>query len=360
MRVLVLKPFLVAKTNGGEISLIERLRLLESWGAKIFVRIAYPSSEKTTAINSLKDLGTPLNEDHYFVDGIRCEIKFDEKFHPFNIDLQTSTEDFFRSKIAELHPDIVIAHYTDFFALTAAVKWNSSRSFILVTDDEYPRPEKLNQFPTIGPFYKNIQNLLVASRFMKQSLKRELPWAKTFRVPNLVGTLDLYSKAAESTAKDYWLFVNPIPVKGLDFVLELANDLRSEKFLFVGNWQSEHPPFLPPNIHFIPRKKNLLEAFARAKALLMPSVWQEAFGRLPLEAMSARVPVFTSDRGALPETVGDGGLVLPLEKKLWREAMQQLEGRRVSMIEAGVMRVQTYQSEVENRFRALKRMLHLS
>ncbi|MGL4279125.1 MAG: glycosyltransferase family 4 protein [Albidovulum sp.] len=42
-------------------------------------------------------------------------------------------------------------------------------------------------------------------------------------------------------------------------------------------------------------------------ALVMPSLW-EGFGLPALEAMSCGTPVLASDRGSLPEVVGDGGL----------------------------------------------------
>lgn len=42
-----------------------------------------------------------------------------------------------------------------------------------------------------------------------------------------------------------------------------------------------------------------------------PSVWEEPFGLSALEAMACGVPVVVSDSGALPEVVGDAGVVVP-------------------------------------------------
>jgi alpha-1,3-rhamnosyl/mannosyltransferase len=45
-----------------------------------------------------------------------------------------------------------------------------------------------------------------------------------------------------------------------------------------------------------------------AEALVFPSLW-EGFGLPAVEAMACHTPVLSSDRGSLPEVVGDGGIL---------------------------------------------------
>jgi glycosyltransferase involved in cell wall biosynthesis len=45
----------------------------------------------------------------------------------------------------------------------------------------------------------------------------------------------------------------------------------------------------------------------------MPSIHEETFGRVVAEAQVSGIPALTSDRGALPETLGAGGLSVPLD-----------------------------------------------
>jgi len=66
------------------------------------------------------------------------------------------------------------------------------------------------------------------------------------------------------------------------------------------------------------------ELLGTTRMLLTPSLY-EGFGRPAIEAMTWGVPVVVSDRGALPEVVGDGGLVLSLDDRAkWVESVVRL------------------------------------
>ena len=67
--------------------------------------------------------------------------------------------------------------------------------------------------------------------------------------------------------------------------------------------------------------------FARTKLLLMPSLWLESFGLVAKEAMFNGIPVLASNRGALPETIGDAGFLFDIP------ARYTSEGREVPMAE---------------------------
>lgn len=65
------------------------------------------------------------------------------------------------------------------------------------------------------------------------------------------------------------------------------------------------------------------ELIRGATVVLVPSL-HEGFGRQALEAMAQGCAVITSDRAALPEVVGDGGLCLSLDRPdLWISAITQ-------------------------------------
>lgn len=75
-----------------------------------------------------------------------------------------------------------------------------------------------------------------------------------------------------------------------------------------------HPP-LERHVQFTGylADPELVELLNGAAALVFPSLW-EGFGLPAVEAMSCGVPVLASDRGSLPEVVGDGGLFFDPER----------------------------------------------
>jgi glycosyltransferase involved in cell wall biosynthesis len=70
--------------------------------------------------------------------------------------------------------------------------------------------------------------------------------------------------------------------------------------------------------------ERLARLYSAAGLLALPSYY-EGFGLPPLEAMHCGCPVVVSDRGSLPEIVGQAGIVLPPDSaEEWAAAMAQV------------------------------------
>ena len=80
-----------------------------------------------------------------------------------------------------------------------------------------------------------------------------------------------------------------------------------------------------PNIEWHPPTRDMRTLYARARTLLMPSLWEESYGRTVVEAQINGIPVVASNRGALPEVVGTGGLLVDAHAPLdeWELALRQ-------------------------------------
>src|SRR5690606_10381337 len=80
------------------------------------------------------------------------------------------------------------------------------------------------------------------------------------------------------------------------------------------------------NITLHPPTNDMRPLYSRARLLLAPSQWREAWGRVATEAQVNGIPVLASARGGLPESVGPGGLLVehdaPLEA--WLAAFSEI------------------------------------
>lgn len=100
---------------------------------------------------------------------------------------------------------------------------------------------------------------------------------------------------------------------------------------------------LTEHVHFLENvsDKDLARLYNAAGCLALPSYY-EGFGLPPLEAMACGTPVVVSDRGSLPEVVGDAGLLInPDEPESLSEALSRvLEDSvlRASMRQRGIKR----------------------
>ena len=66
------------------------------------------------------------------------------------------------------------------------------------------------------------------------------------------------------------------------------------------------------NISFMSSTQTPEDFYKKARVIIVPSFFNESYARVVAEAMAAGVPVVASNRGALPETVGDAGLILDI------------------------------------------------
>ena len=114
------------------------------------------------------------------------------------------------------------------------------------------------------------------------------------------------SQSDTRSGRNVVLFVNPIPEKGLDVALALAEALPTREFVFVESWREvRRKSFFPPNVTVISRQPSLNNLYARTRLLVVPSIIQDAAPMVITEAGRLAIPVIGSTAGGIPELVAD-------------------------------------------------------
>ncbi|WP_299365164.1 glycosyltransferase, partial [uncultured Paracoccus sp.] len=136
------------------------------------------------------------------------------------------------------------------------------------------------------------------------------------------------------TSRENVTFINPHPRKGLEVALAVAERCPDIPFAFVEAWMlspEERAPLMQrlarlPNVTLRPPTRDMKSVYGRARIVLAPSKWQEAFGRIAVEAQFSGIPVVASACGGLPEAVGPGGILIEPDAShdVWADAVRRL------------------------------------
>lgn len=135
------------------------------------------------------------------------------------------------------------------------------------------------------------------------------------------------------------VYINPNPVKGIDVVLDLARQRPDVPFDIVESWtlpkamteSYRRAAARLANVRWLPARSDMRSVYRHARVLLAPSGvghpdWVEGWGRVATEAQVSGIPVLASDSGGLPEAVGPGGVVVPVDasRSDWVTAFSRL------------------------------------
>lgn len=179
-------------------------------------------------------------------------------------------------------------------------------------------------------------------------------------VPPLVER-DAY--VVEST-RERVLFVNPTAVKGVELMFRIAAARPRVPFTVAESWTIDPAWRLYchqraaalGNIDWLAPTTDMRALYARARVILMPSLWEETFGRSVTEAQLSGIPALASTRGNLVDTVGPGGLTVDAHAPLdeWVAALDRLwadaDGAFTAAARAHAWRPETDPAAIARRF----------
>lgn len=105
--------------------------------------------------------------------------------------------------------------------------------------------------------------------------------------------------------------INPVGVKGGSIFKNIATRFPNEQFLAVKGWYNpinDHIDFSRlANVTVWEKQEDIRNVYAVTKLLLVPSQWEEGFGRVAAEGLVAGIPVLASKNAGLTSALGNIG-----------------------------------------------------
>jgi hypothetical protein len=182
-------------------------------------------------------------------------------------------------------------------------------------------------------YFADVDHVFTCSRFLTDLYRDKVGLLSTPLEP----PLEWSAVVAPEESRAFVTFVNPSPHKGLWLFARLADMLGSRRpdipILVVQSGHTGGSLTAIPGIDFgkypqimaAPPVPRPADYFALTRIIVVPSVWEEPFGRVAAEAMVNAIPPLVSDRGSLPAVVGGdfgdggGGRVLPVPEWMTHE-----------------------------------------
>lgn len=178
-------------------------------------------------------------------------------------------------------------------------------------------------------YFRDVDLVIVPSQY-SADVYRDRLGLETFVAPPLIDRKrvapdadDEANDADEPERQRRLLFVNPSYNKGVCLFARIAKELaitRPDVPILVvegsdGVQTMRSLPFDWTGVRNISTMANVARPsvfYRLAKVALVPSFFDESFGRAAAEALMAGVPVVASTRGALPETLGNAAILLDI------------------------------------------------
>jgi glycosyltransferase involved in cell wall biosynthesis len=227
---------------------------------------------------------------------------------------------------------------------------------------------------------RKLPKIITVSECAREDISREfnIPRQRFKIVPNGINT-DLFYPLPEIEREKNQLIVTnsaDMPLKGLDYLLKAVKDVSKThqvNLTVVGEPKKNSRIVklikdleIGRQVTFTGRidNGNFVRCYARATMAVIPSLY-EGFGLPAGEAMACGVPVISTSGGALPEVVGDAGLIVPVGDSLaLAEAIKGLldnPDKAKALGEAGFKRVHqffTWEKAAQATVEAYRETIH--
>jgi glycosyltransferase involved in cell wall biosynthesis len=241
--------------------------------------------------------------------------------------------------------DVVHAAHPLIIPARRAAQVVTIHDLFFLASPERTRAEIRRDYAELAPAHARRADAVITSTAHTKALLIERLGVASDRIcvcPPGAPTWQTLGRAPNVPRDGYVLFLGTLePRKNLDVLLDayalLARTSRPAPRLVIAGGATPDAQLWIDRITSQPLRERVLykgyvahderEAlYAGARALVLPSL-DEGFGLPVLEAMSAGVPVVTSNRGSLPEVSGAAGVLLdPHDAPAWAATLERLAG----------------------------------
>jgi len=341
--VLLKSYFLWPYATGGERSQTATMAALARAGCTVSVRYAIPPGLPQAAYDQFRQLidrfAIPVNNENersisYMADGIPFQAR----------PVSGTPSSWLGDWLDELNPDLVFASAKDTWFLPALTAFWPGPGFIFIQD--LSSLESMNTFLSPDFLSRLIRldwTFIASSHFLKNRASEQLGIESSVLYP----IVHPEPTRTPIPASGPVIMFGSDEGKGFDIFLGIARLLTEQRFATVCGWEQK-PPTTSDIIDYLPFELSPVAVFKRSRAVVVPSRYEEGFGRVAFEAMAHGRPVVTSDRGALPEVVGNAGIVVPLQHDTssigeWVNAVNMILDREMvdDYVQAGLDRSRT-------------------
>ena len=280
---------------------------------------------------SLKELSDPINLMEWlgvstmgfpepFTFGSRAYRFLRNKIHQYDIVHDNQSLSYGVRAINQLLPTVATIHHPITVDRALAVKSASSL---------WQKIKEMRWYSFIGmqkKIVKTLSHIITVSKQAREDIIRDFKVSpERFRIiPNGINTDRFHPVPEIKREKNRIIVTNSAdtPLKGLRYLLKSVAEIskiRSIKLIVIGTPKKNgHIEDLVKKlgiakwISFTGRIDNqeYLKQYAKASIAVIPSLY-EGFGLPAGEAMACGLPVISTTGGALPEVVGDAGVLVP-------------------------------------------------
>ena len=189
--------------------------------------------------------------------------------------------------------------------------------------------------------FRNVDSVVTASQFMSDLYLKRIGLASA----PLYSPFDVEDIIAEQRVARFLTYINPSLHKGVMFFARLAEEIGNERpdipimvvesrgtagHVVAAGLRGGFDLRRHGNIMVSPGVSQPRHIYAATRVLLVPSVWEEPFGRVASEAVLNGIPPIVCERGGLAEAAGGGGFVVPLPASLTPKTLRPVEAPDVA------------------------------